>query len=125
MLSFSTSGSFDKTERFLKSMQGQDLMSNLSGLAQQGVSALSAATPVDSGATAASWYYTINRYHDGVTISWHNSHSNGGTNIAVILQYGHGTGTGGWVAGRDYINPAIQPVMDRIASEIERAVKSA
>lgn len=89
---------------------------------QEGVAALSSATPVDSGKTAASWSYEIERGDGKTVISWSNSNVNDGVNIAVILQYGHGTGTGGFVQGRDYINPAIQSVFDRIAEEAWREV---
>ena len=74
-----------------------------------------AATPVDSGETAASWYYEITNKNNTITISFHNSNIQNGVPIAILLQYGHGTGTGGWVQGRDYINPAIQPIFDQIA----------
>lgn len=89
---------------------------------QLGVDALSSVTPVDSGLTANSWYYEIDRGKEVSTISFHNSHINEGVPIAIILQYGHGTGTGGWVQGRDYINPAIQPIFDQLADEAWREV---
>ncbi len=89
---------------------------------REGVAALAAATPVDTGATAASWYYRIENQKGSVTISFYNSNIQNGVPIAIILQYGHGTGTGGWVQGRDYINPAIQPVFDKIAREAWREV---
>ena len=82
-----------------------------------GVSALAAATPMDSGLTANSWGYEISVGKEGATIYWTNTNQNNGVYIAVILQYGHGTGTGGYVQGRDYINPAIRPVFDKIAEE--------
>ena len=86
------------------------------------VEALSAATPVDSGLTASSWYYEIEHNDTGASISFFNSNVNEGVPIAIILQYGHGTGTGGWVEGRDYINPAIQPIFDQIANDVWREV---
>lgn len=85
--------------------------------------ALSAATPVDSGKTAASWYYTIEIKDDWVILSFSNSNVNKGVPIAVILQYGHGTGTGGWVEGRDYINPALRPIFDKIVKDAWEEVK--
>ena len=80
------------------------------------MAALASATPVDSGETATSWYYEITNKNNTITISFHNSNIQNGVPIAIILQYGHGTGTGGWVQGRDYINPAIQPIFDQIAN---------
>jgi hypothetical protein len=89
---------------------------------RDGVAALSSATPVDSGNTANSWYYEIENKKGQVRINFLNSNINQGVPIAIILQYGHGTGTGGWVQGRDYINPAIQPVFDRILQDIWKEV---
>ena len=106
-------------------MSEQDNFKTLDRFGRQGVAALSAATPVDSGETAASWYYEITRTKSSWTITFNNSHMVGGVPLAILLQYGHGTGTGGYVQGRDYINPAIQPVFDRIADEAWKAVTSA
>lgn len=92
---------------------------------QEGVSALSSATPTDTGTTANSWSYEVSSNGDTHTIYWSNSNTNKGVNIAVILQYGHGTGTGGYVAGRDYINPAMRPIFDRIAEEAWKEVVNA
>lgn len=89
---------------------------------REGVAALTSATPVDSGTTAQSWYYEIKNQNGSATITFLNSHINKGVPIAIILQYGHGTGTGGWVEGRDYINPAIRPIFDRIVEEAWREV---
>ena len=89
---------------------------------REGVAALASATPVDSGLTASSWYYEITNGNGSATITFLNSNVNKGVPIAIILQYGHGTGTGGWVEGRDYINPAIQPIFDRIANDAWREV---
>jgi hypothetical protein len=97
----------------------------LESLGQKGVAALSSATPVDSGLTAASWSYEISNKNGRTTITWFNSHVESGVNIAIILQYGHGTGTGGYVSGRDYINPAIQPIFDQIAEDMWKKVTSA
>ena len=87
-----------------------------------GVKALSAATPVDSGETAKSWYYKIERTTSSVSLKFLNSNVNEGVPIAIILQYGHGTGTGGWIEGRDYINPAIQPIFEEILSKMQEGV---
>lgn len=119
---FSSSGSTDKTQLFLKKMASGDLFESLSSLAQQGVNALASVTPVDSGLTASSWGYEIETKGNSTKITWTNSHQNGGVNIAIILQYGHGTGTGGFVPGYDYINPAIQPIFDRIADDVWKKV---
>lgn len=89
---------------------------------REGVAALSSATPVDTGKTASSWYYQIENKKGSVTISFHNSNIQNGVPIAIILQYGHGTRNGGWVQGRDYINPAIQPIFDRIADSAWKEV---
>lgn len=125
-ITFSVSGSTNRTQAFLQKMQSPgSLTAGLESIAQRGVEALRGMTPVESGLTAASWAYTIEQSSSGITISWTNSHVESGVNIAVILQYGHGTGTGGYVAGRDYINPAIQPIFDEIANEVWKKVTSA
>lgn len=118
-------GDFSKTFKFLQKVDNLQLRQILERYAQEGVSALSSATPVDSGATANSWGYEIVSKGDSHTIYWTNTNSNKGVYIAVILQYGHGTGTGGYVAGRDYINPAMRPIFDRIAEEAWREVVNA
>lgn len=126
MISFSVSGSTSKTDAFLKKMQDPNyLASDLSSLAQRGVAALESATPKDSGFTAASWDYEIETKGGKTTIYWINYHTEDGANIAILLQYGHGTGTGGFVSGRDYINPAIKPIFDEISSEMWRKVTQA
>jgi hypothetical protein len=125
MISFTLSGSTDNTRKFLQKMQAPVLYSGLEGLAQRGVSALQANTPKESGLTAASWDYEIETKGNSTTIAWINTHNEDDVNIAIILQYGHGTGTGGYVSGRDYINPAIQPLFDEIADEVWKKVTSA
>lgn len=114
MISFRHKGDFSKTNRFLKRAKELDLASILSRYGNEGVAALASATPVRSGETASSWYYEIEQGAETSKIIFLNSHVNKGVPIAIILQYGHGTGTGGWVEGRDYINPAVQPIFDRI-----------
>ena len=126
MLSFTNSGSTARTQSFLDKMQRQDtLYSDLAGIAQRGVAALQAATPIDTSQTALAWSYEIEIRKGNVTISWLNTNKAGDTHVAVLLQYGHGTGSGGYVAGRDYINPALQPVFDDIANSVWRKVTSA
>jgi hypothetical protein len=116
-------GDFSATEQFLASIQRGQMYRNLDNFAQRGVEALSAATPTDTGATAASWSYEINANPAGAIIAWTNTHlDEAGTPIAIMLQLGHGTGTGGYVQGRDYINPAIQPIFDEIANQVWKEV---
>lgn len=124
-ISFTVTGSTRRTEQFLSKIQNGDIYAGLESIAQRGVEALRANTPVESGLTAASWGYEIERSSSATSITWYNSHVESGVNIAVILQYGHGTGTGGWVSGRDYINPAIRPIFDEIANEVWKKVTSA
>lgn len=117
-LSLSSSGSWDDTENWLKRMsQGPSMFSQLERYGQAGVAALSAATPVETGHTASSWFYQIIQTNGSWSIVWGNSHVQDGRQIAVLLQYGHGTGTGGYVAGRDYINPALRPIFDQLVAE--------
>lgn len=122
MITFRHRGDLSKTTRFLEKASRIDVNSILAQYAQAGVSALSSATPIDSGATAGSWGYKIERGSGSSKIVFTNSNINKGVQIAIILQYGHGTGTGGWVEGRDYINPAIQPIFDEIANAAWREV---
>jgi hypothetical protein len=121
-ISFSSRGSFNHIESFLKRMQTLDIRSLVEPYAQQGVAALQAATPKDSGYTAESWYYEIETTRDHVTIRWLNRNVENGFPVAVMLQYGHGTGTGGYVQGHDYINPALKPIFDRIADGVWKVV---
>lgn len=122
MISFRHKGDFSKLDRYLKRVKEVAKITTLDKFGQAGVNALSSATPIESGLTASSWYYEIERQNGTITISFNNSNINQGVPIAIILQYGHGTGTGGWVQGRDYINPAIQPIFDQIANEAWREV---
>lgn len=122
---FEVSGGFTKTERFLNRMKRREYLSVLDEFGRDGVQALRNATPVDSGATAEAWDYEIKRTRNYTEIVWTNSNINDGVPIAVILQYGHGTGTGGYVQGRDYINPAIRPIFDKIAEKAWKVVTSA
>ena len=122
MITFRHKGDFSKLTSYLERAKGAIHAGVLDKYGREGVSALASATPVESGQTASSWYYTVSQEKGSVTLSFHNSHVNKGVPIAIILQYGHGTGTGGWVEGRDYINPAIQPIFDRIANEAWREV---
>lgn len=122
IISYNTKGDLKKTDTFLRKLLKMDLTSILNKYGQKGVDALSAATPVDTGKTAASWGYTVTQSPGSATITWTNSNVNNGVPIALILQYGHGTGTGGYVQGRDYIKPAIQPIFDQISKELWKEV---
>lgn len=124
MISISAKGSTDKLEKFLHKMKQGDLFNSLGHYGQMGVNALSSATPVETGLTAASWVYKISIVNGRHTISWHNTNTVNGKPVVIMLQYGHGTGTGGWVAGRDFINPAIQPIFDEISDNVWKEVTS-
>ena len=117
MISFRQKGDFSKTKRYLERVKSAARLSILDKYGRKGVAALASATPTETGKTASSWFYEISHNKGSATITFSNSNINKGVPIAIILQYGHGTGTGGWVEGRDYINPAIQPVFDRIVEE--------
>ena len=122
MITFRQKGDFSKLTRFLEKAKEAVHLGDLDKYGRQGVAALSSATPVDSGLTAESWYYEIENKNGSATITFNNSNIQNGVPIAIILQYGHGTRNGGWVEGRDYINPAIQPIFDEIANEAWREV---
>ena len=117
MITFKHKGSFRNTEKLFKAVEGKTWINKLQNLAIAGVNALSANTPVDTGLTASSWVYEIVNEPGRVSIVWSNTNVNNYVNIAMILQYGHATRNGGWVEGRDYINPALQPIFDAMASE--------
>jgi hypothetical protein len=117
-------GSFDKLESFLRSMQKIDILKAIELYAQDGVFALSAATPQDSGLAASSWGYEIDHRGTSGTITWTNSNVESGFPVVIMLQYGYATGTGGYVQGNDYINPAIRPIFDRIADGVWKVVTS-
>lgn len=121
-VAFKQKGDFSKVSRFLERVKETVRMSDLDRFGKEGVHALAESTPRDSGETASSWYYEIEHKNGRSTISFHNSNIQNGVPIAIILQYGHATRNGGWVQGRDYINPAIQPVFDRIAEDAWREV---
>lgn len=116
MISFRQKGDFSKLTRYLEKVKESAKIGVLDKYGREGVAALSSATPVKTGKTANSWYYEIERQNGSVSLVFKNSNINFGVPIAIVLQYGHGTGTGGWVEGRDYINPAIQPIFDEIAN---------
>lgn len=124
MITFRQKGDFSKLNHYFEKLKEGIKIGDLDKYGRAGVEALSNATPKDSGQTASSWYYEIKRSNGSVSIQFKNSNVHEGVPIAVILQYGHGTGTGGWVEGRDYINPAIQPIFDAIANNAWKEVTS-
>lgn len=123
MITYKVTGDFNRTRKFLKKNSKMDLNSILNKYGQKGVEALSQNTPKDTGKTAASWSYKTEKTDDGAVIYWANSNRNNGVPIALILQYGHGTGTGGYVQGIDYINPALKPIFDELAENAWKEVR--
>ena len=122
MITFRHKGDFSKTIKFMESAKKAVRLADLDKYGQEGVVALASATPVDTGRTANSWYYKIVVKDGSAVITFYNSNIQNGVPIAIILQYGHGTRNGGWVQGRDYINPAIQPIFDKIANQAWKEV---
>lgn len=124
MLTVECKGDFSKTKNFLKALQKHRLISKLSSYGDMGVDALSAATPVDSGITASSWYYDLEITDNKISLVWKNSNVvNGWFNVALMIQYGHGTRNGGYVQGIDYINPAMKPIFDEIANSVWKEIE--
>lgn len=124
MIKFTHKGDFSKLSHFLERAKNVVKMGDLDKYGRAGVAALSSATPVDTGKTADSWHYEIERQDGRVAINFYNTNVNEDVPIAIILQYGHATGTGGWVEGRDYINPALRPIFDEIANNARKEVTS-
>lgn len=124
MISFTQHGDYKKLSRYFERLKEAANIGILDKYGKAGVEALSNATPKDSGLTAGSWTYEIQRQNGSVSLNFLNSNINKGIPIAIILQYGHGTGTGGWVEGRDYINPALRPLFDKLASDAWKEIKS-
>ena len=122
MISFRQKGDFSKLTHFLEKAKEAVRFGDLDKYGREGVAALASATPIDSGQTANSWYYKIINKNGSATIAFYNSNIQNGVPIAIILQYGHGTRNGGWVQGRDYINPVIQPIFDKIVNDAWREV---
>lgn len=127
MISFVSSGSFKKTETFLKAMSKLDsrIMSEMHNGGKAGAAALSAATPMESGRASSSWDYKVSKSRGVYTLTWTNSDVEDGFPVVIMLQYGYSTGTGGYVHGRDFINPATKPIFDQIADRVWKAVTSA
>lgn len=115
-------GRSNKTTKYLESIATRKLFASIEPDAKKGVKALASATPVDTGKTAAAWGYKIQKSGTSITITWTNSNDVQGAPLVLLLQHGHGTGTGGYVSGRDFINPAIQPIFDEIANNVWKKV---
>lgn len=122
MITISHKGNFGKLDKFFRGVITSDYVNVLERYGQEGVRVLTDATPVDSGETARSWDYEIRHYAGGASITWTNSHIEDGVPIAILLQYGHATRNGGYVHGRDFINPALKPVFDKIAKDLWQEV---
>ena len=125
MITFKHQGDFSKTKKAIERMKQLAKLGILDKYGKAGVDALASATPLESGKTAGSWTYEIQNGKGGSSITFLNTNINKGVNIAIILQYGHGTGTGGWVEGIDYINPAIQPIFDKIVDDLWKEITKA
>jgi hypothetical protein len=124
MISAEGKGDFNATKRWLDKMKrGLSSTDGLATYGEMGVRALQSATPVESGQTRSAWRYRIVSDRNGPRIEWYNTHDGGGVSVAVLIQFGHGTGTGGYVQGRDFINPAMRPIFDRIANEVGKKVR--
>lgn len=122
MIKFENKGDFSKTTNFLTNLKRSKLVKDLDKFGKKGVEALKSVTPINTGLTANSWYYEIIEENNSTKINFCNSNIQNGVPIAIILQYGHGTRNGGWVEGRDYINPAIQPIFDAIVNNAWKEV---
>ena len=125
MIKLSSKGDFSKTIKYFNKVKAVVSNKSLDKYGEMGVEALKAATPVRTGLTASSWNYRIQNGNGTITIEWFNTNNQNGVNIAVLLQYGHGTRNGGYVQGRDYINPAMDAVFKQIAEEAWKEVAGA
>lgn len=122
MISITNKGDFAKTFSFLNASTKIDISSIMDKYGKEGVSLLAKNTPIDSSKTSMSWTYKIDKTKGTTSINWYNTNVVNGVNIAIILQYGHGTQNGGYISGRDYINPALLPLFDRMTEEIWKEV---
>lgn len=125
MISFTVTGDSKRTETFLNNISKLDILGIMSSCGEEGVAALSSATPIDTGLAAGTWSFDVQAKNGAYTIYWTNTDIEHDFPVAIMLQYGYGTGTGGYVQGRDYINPAIAPIFDEIANKVWKAVTSA
>ena len=124
MITLTASGSFDKVDKFINAMKREEAFAFLNAFGQQGVEALANSTPVDTGLTSNSWDYEIVKNKGRYSIVWTNSNTEPGIPVAILIQYGHATKDGGWVQGRDYINPSVRPLFDKIADQVWERVKN-
>jgi hypothetical protein len=124
MITITSKGDWGRTSRWLAQLKSEQVFQIMDKYGPRGVAALSNATPVDSGLAASSWSYEVVHRKGYHAIHWHNTDMVSGIPVVIMLQYGHGTGTGGYVQGRDFINPAIRPIFDQILADIEREVRS-
>jgi len=122
MLKFKYVGDYSKTTKFLDKLSKVDLSHIFDKYGEKGVIALSNATPVDTGETRNSWKFSVSKTRRGYSLSWYNTNMAGNIPLVILLQYGHGTGAGAYIPGRDFINPAIQPIMDSLSEEIWKEV---
>lgn len=125
MITIESKGSFKKTESFLSVISKQTLFRSLERYGREGVSALQSSTPSESGLTATSWNYEVSSSKGSHSITWLNTNVVDGVPVVILLQYGHGTGTGGYINGQDFINPTLKPIFDKIANDVWKAVTSA
>jgi hypothetical protein len=121
-ITFKTKGSFTKTSAYLNKLKKTQILAILSRYGTQGVTALAEATPYDSGLAARSWYYTVGSQNNRYWLDFHNNDIEGGAPVVILIQYGHGTRNGGYVVGRDFINPAIAPIFDAIKNDVWKEV---
>lgn len=125
LITLRSKGDFRRSKKFLRKMSEQDIAKALSQYGERGVALLASATPVRSGLTANSWGYQIEKTAESARIVWANSNVVGNKyNLAILIQYGHGTGTGGYVSGIDYINPTLRPLFEEMAETIWKEVTS-
>lgn len=124
MFELETSGSWSRTQAWLDRLLNSDIYRKLDRFGEIGLEALAANTPIDTGTTAASWAYIITKTGTGYRITWYNTNDVEGSNIAILLQYGHGTGTGGYVSGTDYVNPAMAPIFEEVVTMIRKEVQA-
>lgn len=124
MIKLKQSGNFKNTEEFFRIVGEGDYLKGLEYFGEAGVKALMEATPKDTGLTAASWSYSIEKTKDGIVLSWNNSNIQDGVNVAAVIQYGHGMPSGYYVEGVDYINPALKPLFDLISKRAWEEVTS-
>lgn len=124
VITITKKGDFEKTTGFLNGLRRKNYIAILNEYGRKGVDALSAATPVDTGKTASSWRYSVTKNRNGYALSWFNDSQNKGISIVILNQYGHATKNGGWVEGRDFINPAMRPIFDQMADDLWREVNS-